>query len=72
MAGLWPRPEGSATRACAGDLADEFDGARFEELDETATGATGDVRLIDAVAQVMARNMEKDERIFVMGEDIHR
>ncbi len=69
VAGLWPRPE-FRDEGLRGDLA-EFDGARFEEL-ETATGATGDVRFIDAVAQVMARNMEKDERIFVMGEDIHR
>lgn len=69
VAGLWPRPE-FRDEGLRGDLA-EFEGARFEEL-ETATGATGDVRFIDVVAQVMARAMEKDGRVFVMGEDIHR
>ncbi len=66
---LWPRPE-SRDEGLRGDLS-EFAGVRFEEL-ETATGRTGDVRFVDAVAAVMGRRMETDERIFVMGEDVHR
>lgn len=66
---LWPRPE-SRDEGLRGDLG-EFAGARFEEL-ETASGRVGDVRFVDAVARVMARNMERDERVFVMGEDVHR
>ena len=39
---------------------------------ETATGKIEELKFIDAVARVMARRMEQDERIFVIGEDIHR
>lgn len=66
---LWPD---SAFRdhGLRGDLS-EFKDARFEEAD-TATGKVGDMKFIDAVWQVMGRRMETDERIFCMGEDIHR
>jgi 2-oxoisovalerate dehydrogenase E1 component len=53
-----------------GDLS-EFDGVRFEEL-ETATGAVEEVKFIDVVSKVMDRRMAADERIFVLGEDVHR
>lgn len=66
---LWPSPE-FRDAGLRGDLS-EFVGARFEEL-ETASGPVGEVRFVDAVARVMARNMERDDRIFVMGEDVHR
>lgn len=66
---LWPRPE-FRDQGLRGDLS-EFDGARFEEL-ATASGPTGEVRFVDAVAKVMGRRMETDDRIFCMGEDIHR
>lgn len=46
------------------------------ELDGLPTlGAVGETRVlkyVDAVAQVMDRRMELDERIVVMGEDVHR
>lgn len=66
---LWPKPE-FRDQGLRGDLS-EFAGARFEEL-ETASGPVGDMKFIDAVARVMGRRMETDERIFCMGEDIHR
>jgi 2-oxoisovalerate dehydrogenase E1 component len=53
-----------------GDLA-ELNGARFEDRAEF-TGELAEVKFIDAVAGVMGRRMELDERIVVMGEDIHR
>ena len=53
-----------------GDLT-EFEGVRFEEQN-TFKGPQQDIKYIDAVASVMARRMETDERIFVIGEDIHR
>ncbi|MCK2127694.1 thiamine pyrophosphate-dependent enzyme [Thauera aromatica] len=66
---LWPqatfRDEG-----VRGDLA-ELAGVRYEEL-ETASGKVGEVKFIGAVAGVMARRMECDERIFCLGEDIHK
>ena len=39
---------------------------------ETFAGQVGEVKFIDAVAGVMARRMETDERIVVLGEDVHR
>lgn len=69
ISSLWPdtdfRDEG-----VLGDMT-EFKGVRFEEL-ETASGPVGDVKMIDLIASVMNRRMEADERIFVLGEDIHR
>jgi 2-oxoisovalerate dehydrogenase E1 component len=49
----------------------ELDGVRYEEQ-ESASGPLGEVKFVDAVAQVMNRRMETDERIFCVGEDIHR
>ena len=66
---LWPKPE-FRDQGLRGDLS-EFAQVRCEEL-ETASGSTGEVKFIDIVSKVMARRMEQDERIFVIGEDIHR
>ena len=49
----------------------EFDGVRFEEL-ETFSGKVAEIKFIDAVSGVMTRRMETDDRIFCLGEDIHR
>lgn len=53
-----------------GDLS-EFKGARFEEQ-ETFTGKLGETKFIESVSAVMNRRMETDERIFCIGEDIHK
>ncbi|WP_113910540.1 alpha-ketoacid dehydrogenase subunit alpha/beta [Roseovarius dicentrarchi] len=67
---LWPE-ESFRDMGLRGDLS-EFDGARFEE-EATFTGElTDDVKFIDCVANVMTRRMETDDRIVVMGEDVHR
>jgi 2-oxoisovalerate dehydrogenase E1 component len=66
---LWPKPE-FRDQGLRGDLS-ELNGSRFEEL-ETASGPVSEMKLIDAVAAVMGRRMETDDRIFCMGEDIHR
>lgn len=66
---LWPKVA-FRDQGLRGDLS-EFNGARFEEL-ETASQAVGEVKFIDAIAQVMGRRMETDDRVFVIGEDIHR
>ncbi len=66
---LWPSVD-FRDQGLRGDLS-EFNGVRFEEQ-ETATGPLGDMTFVDAVAQVMHRRMETDERIFCIGEDIHR
>jgi 2-oxoisovalerate dehydrogenase E1 component len=65
----WPDPA-FVDVGIRGDLR-EFDGERYEER-STFSGALEDTKLIDVVARVMSRRMETDERIIVMGEDIHR
>ncbi len=69
ISALWPDPA-FRDEGVRGDLT-EFGGVRFEEL-ETVAGAVEEVKFIDIVSRVMARRMETDERIFCMGEDIHR
>ena len=65
----WPDPA-FVDVGLRGDLS-EFAGARFADND-TFTGDLAEVTFIDAVARVMARRMELDGRIVVMGEDVHR
>lgn len=66
---LWPSTD-FRDQGLRGDLG-EFAGVRFEEA-ETASGPVGEVKFIDAVAGVMNRRMEEDERIVVFGEDVHK
>ncbi len=66
---LWP-DTALRDHGLRGDLS-EFDGVRYEE-EETFSGDLEDCKYIDAVASVMNRRMETDERIFCIGEDIHR
>ncbi|MET1044034.1 MAG: thiamine pyrophosphate-dependent enzyme [Microbacteriaceae bacterium] len=66
---LWPDTD-FVNVGVRGD-ASELTGART--LDPTAhTGATEQKKFVDAVAAVMDRRMEQDERIVVLGEDVHR
>ncbi len=66
---LWPATE-FRDQGLRSDLS-ELDGVRFTEL-ESFSGAVEEVRFIQSVSAVMRRRMECDERIFVMGEDIHK
>ncbi len=66
---LWPDP-GFVDVGIRGDLA-EIDGVRtLEQADYTGGSAKG--KFVDAVAGVMDRRMAEDERIVVLGEDVHR
>lgn len=67
--GLLPDPS-SRDDGVRGDLS-EFDGVQFVER-ETFTGEVADAKFIEALPRVMGRRMETDERVFVIGEDIHR
>lgn len=66
---LWPdisfRDQG-----LRGDLS-EFDGIEFVEL-ETYRGETEEVKFIEFMAKAMVRRFETDERLFVLGEDVHK
>lgn len=67
---LWPE-ESFRDFGLRGDLS-EFDGVRFEELESFSGKIVEDGRFIDAVADVMGQRMKSDERIVVLGEDVHR
>lgn len=53
-----------------GDLS-ELAGARYVEPGDVQ-GAMASKKFIDVVADVMTRRMETDDRIVVMGEDVHK
>jgi 2-oxoisovalerate dehydrogenase E1 component len=65
----WPDPA-FVNVGVRGDLS-EFADAPLADRD-TYGGQLAEMKFIDAVAGVMARRMETDERIVVMGEDVHR
>lgn len=66
---LWPDPS-FVDVGLRGD-ASELEGTRtFEPL--THNGETEEVKFVDAVATVMRERMAADERIIVLGEDVHR
>lgn len=65
-AGLWPDP-GFVDVGVRGDLS-ELEGVHYAELDPE--GEVTERRFIDVVSDVMARRMETDERVVVLGEDV--
>ncbi|KAA0893019.1 thiamine pyrophosphate-dependent enzyme [Pusillimonas sp. ANT_WB101] len=66
---LWPRADFRDV-GVRGDLS-ELEGARTEE-EATYRGKLEDRKFIDVVADVMARRMETDDGVIVLGEDVHR
>ena len=68
-ADLWP-DAGFVDVGLRSDLS-ELAGAKTLEQD-SYTGETTDIRFVDAIAKGMDRQMELDERIIILGEDVHR
>ncbi len=66
---LWPDP-GFVDVGVRGDLS-ELDGSRYEEPD-TFSGELTDRRFIDVVSDVMARRMQTDPSVVILGEDVDR
>ena len=66
---LWPDPA-VVDRGVRGD-ASELSSLTAADPAEHA-GAWRDVTFVEAVASTMDRRMEQDERIIVLGEDVHR
>ncbi|HEX6956109.1 MAG TPA: thiamine pyrophosphate-dependent enzyme, partial [Agromyces sp.] len=66
---LWPDPEFV-------DVGVRGDGSELDSLRTLEPAADDrpreDVKFVDAVASVMERRMGEDERIIVLGEDVHR
>lgn len=65
----WPDPD-FVDVGIRGDLS-EFAGVRYEEL-ETFRGETAERKFVDVIAATFDRRMGTDDRIVIMGEDIHR
>src|SRR5215213_3172052 len=65
----WPDPA-FVDVGVRGDLS-EFSDAGCLDVDSFQGGLT-EQKFIDAVAAVMARRMETDDRVVVLGEDVHR
>ncbi len=66
---LWPDP-GFVNVGVRGD-ASELETLQVAEPTDRTDGWR-DIKFVDAVAEVMDRRMEQDERIVVLGEDVHR
>ena len=65
----WPDPA-FVDIGIRGDLS-EFDDAYLADRD-SYSGQVAEQKFIDAVAAVMARRMQTDDTVVVMGEDVHR
>ncbi|MEV5010806.1 thiamine pyrophosphate-dependent enzyme [Streptomyces sp. NPDC055692] len=65
----WPNPDFRDV-GVRGDLS-EFDDAYITDLG-TFGGELADRKFIDVVAEVMGRRMAEDDRVVVLGEDVHR
>ena len=66
---LWPDPA-FVDVGVRGDLSEIADARAVEQRDFTGTLKTG--KFIDAVWRVMDRRMGSDDRVVVLGEDVHR
>ena len=67
--GLWPSVE-FRDEGIRGDLS-EFAGVRYAESEEFREVDLVETKFVDAVSGVMLRAMQRDERIVVLGEDVH-
>jgi 2-oxoisovalerate dehydrogenase E1 component len=67
---LWPKRE-SVDEGIRGDLS-EFANVRFRELEDFSASELGETKFVTAMSDALARNMERDPTVVVLGEDIHR
>ncbi len=67
---LWPDPD-FIDVGIRGDLSG-LEGATFKEASDFAKEELESKRFVDAIADAMKHRMETDERVFTLGEDIHR
>ncbi|MFM1916887.1 MAG: hypothetical protein RJB01_402 [Actinomycetota bacterium] len=65
----WPDPS-FVDVGVRGDLS-EFSGVTTTDQ-ATFTGELTEVKFIDSIAEVLGRRMETDDRVVILGEDIHR
>lgn len=65
----WPDPD-FVDVGVRGDLS-EFDDAPLADAD-SYTGELAEQKVVEAIAAVLARRMETDDSVVVLGEDVHR
>lgn len=66
---MWPSAK-TVEYGIRGDLS-ELDGQRYMEAGDMDPADTKEMKLIEAMAAVQLRAMERDERVFILGEDVH-
>jgi 2-oxoisovalerate dehydrogenase E1 component len=67
---LWPKRE-TVEQGIRGDLR-ELRSWRARELADCAPNELEEKKFVDVIASAMLRRMQKDQRIIVLGEDVHR
>lgn len=67
---LWPDPNFIDVNI-RGDLSG-LEGATYKEASDFAKEELESKRFVDAIADAMKRRMETDDRVFTLGEDVHR
>ncbi|MCH8147883.1 MAG: DUF1501 domain-containing protein [Planctomycetes bacterium] len=67
---LWPDPS-AVESGIRGDLS-ELAGQRMMEIEEIDPARTRNMKFVEAMAAVQLRAMERDERVIILGEDVHR
>ena len=65
---LWPAKE-TVEYGIRGDLSELADKRRLE-VEDTAPGGTKEMKFVDAISFATLSNMRRDDRIFVIGEDV--
>lgn len=67
---LWPDPA-QVDFGIRGDLS-ELVGHRVCELEDLAPAELTEIRFQDVISRAMLLNMQKSDKIFILGEDVHR
>tara|TARA_Y100001970_G_scaffold294368_1_gene451853 strand:+ start:39979 stop:42183 length:2205 start_codon:yes stop_codon:yes gene_type:complete len=65
---MWPQVD-TVEHGIKGDLS-ELGNQRFIEIEDIDPKNTKEMKFIEAIAAVQLRAMERDERVFIMGEDV--
>jgi 2-oxoisovalerate dehydrogenase E1 component len=66
---MWPDP-GKVDFGIRGDLS-ELAGQRMMDVEDMDPAQTKTMKYIEAMAAVQLRAMERDERVIILGEDVH-
>ena len=67
---LWPDP-GSVESGIRGDLS-ELAGQRMMEVEDIDPAQSKEMKFIEAMAAAQLHAMERNDRVIVLGEDVHR